>query len=542
MENKVLLLILSAIGFGRSDTATAQTTAGEPYTFNEQVRYSQLVINSRINDFKANKADAGFGVFDSQGNIVAKPNYSMNNLDYVPGLVAKAIIEAVDFYKENSEVDVRPWYYAIQYYANKYDISQDGKDGKCFDDINAVKLYFRLQEMAKNGTFGDSPYFTNDETVSTSKKRFADALVSIDIANTNYAIKESTLAGAAGGWWHKSFYTDQMWCDGQYMGPALLAQMANEYTGYAAISDNDWDLITKQFTISWRYLWNDEVKLLYHAFTADPAGEAAKIWAGISAEPGSEVYHSAEYWGRATAWYFLALVDVLDQMIKAGLTTSENYQTLHSYLQQLAAGLAAKQDSNTGCWYQLLNHDDSYVATSYDSSFCYTTSPVANYLESSCTAIFIAAYLKGMRLGLFDTDYTDLAKKAYRGFVENFMVADGMGGVHLVRCCKSAGLAGFAFRDGSANYYLIGQDTEPTSTSGSNFYTEGKVLGGFIMAATEYERLKEKETGIIPIRKQDYALNHHIRSQGSSSTSHSYMASISREERNIFKTNNRRNP
>jgi rhamnogalacturonyl hydrolase YesR len=429
----------------------------------------------------------------------------MNNLDYVPGLVAKAIIEAVDFYKENSEVDVRPWYYAIQYYANKYDISQDGKDGKCFDDINAVKLYFRLQEMAKNGTFGDSPYFTNDETVSTSKKRFADALVSIDIANTNYAIKESTLAGAAGGWWHKSFYTDQMWCDGQYMGPALLAQMANEYTGYAAISDNDWDLITKQFTISWRYLWNDEVKLLYHAFTADPAGEAAKIWAGISAEPGSEVYHSAEYWGRATAWYFLALVDVLEQMIKAGLTTSENYQTLHSYLQQLAAGLAAKQDSNTGCWYQLLNHDDSYVATSYDSSFCYTTSPVANYLESSCTAIFIADYLKGMRLGLFDTDYTDLAKKAYRGFVENFMVADGMGGVHLVRCCKSAGLAGFAFRDGSANYYLIGQDTEPTSTSGSNFYTEGKVLGGFIMAATEYERLKEKETGIIPIRKQDHA-------------------------------------
>lgn len=98
--------------------------------------------------------------------------------------------------------------------------------------------------MAKNGTFGDSPYFTNDETVSTSKKRFADALVSIDIANTNYAIKESTLAGAAGGWWHKSFYTDQMWCDGQYMGPALLAQMANEYTGYAAISDNDWDLVS----------------------------------------------------------------------------------------------------------------------------------------------------------------------------------------------------------------------------------------------------------------------------------------------------------
>ena len=503
MTNKVFFLILAVTGLGWSNTVTSQTTAGEPCTFTEGVRYSQLVINSRINDFKANQFDAGFGVFDSQGNLIAEPNYSMKNLDYVPGLVAKAIIEAVYYYKDNSMVDVRPWYYAIQYYANTYDITQDGKEGKCFDDINAVKLYFKLQEMAGNKTFAESPYFTNDETVSTAKKRFADALTSIAIANTDYVIKESTLAGAAGGWWHKSFYTDQMWCDGQYMGPALLAQMANEYTDYAAISDNDWDLITKQFTISWHYLWNDEVKLLYHAFTADPAGEAAKIWVGISAEPGAEVYHSAEYWGRATGWYFLALVDVLEQMVKAGLTATENFQTLYGYLQQLAAGIAAKQDVKTGCWYQLLNYDDTYVATDYNSDFCYTSSPVANYLESSCTAIFIASYLKGMRLGLFDADYTDLAKKAYRGFVENFMVADGMGGVHLVRCSKSAGLAGFAFRDGSANYYLMGKDTEPTSTSGSNFYTEGKVLGGFIMAATEYERLGDTETGIVPVRKQN---------------------------------------
>ena len=277
MTNKVFFLILAVTGLGWSNTVTSQTTAGEPCTFTEGVRYSQLVINSRINDFKANQSDAGFGVFDSQGNLIAEPNYSMKNLDYVPGLVAKAIIEAVYYYKDNSMVDVRPWYYAIQYYANTYDIAQDGKEGKCFDDINAVKLYFKLQEMAGNKTFAESPYFTNDETVSTAKKRFADALTSIAIANTDYVIKESTLAGAAGGWWHKSFYTDQMWCDGQYMGPALLAQMANEYTDYAAISDNDWDLITKQFTISWHYLWNDEVKLLYHAFTADPAGEAAKI-------------------------------------------------------------------------------------------------------------------------------------------------------------------------------------------------------------------------------------------------------------------------
>ena len=291
-------------------------------------------------------------------------------------------------------------------------------------------------------------------------------------------------------------------CDGQYMGPALLAQMLNEYDNYesdgciASSKEADWDLVTKQFTISWNYLWNPEVKLLYHAFTADPECTAdtnaktnASKWAGFPNSNG--IYHSAEYWGRAEGWYFLALVDVLEQMQIAGLTKTENYKTLHGYLNELAAGIAAKQDAATGCWYQLLNHDGSFVAQTYDSSYSYTSSPVANYLESSATAIFTAAYLKGMRLGLYDTDYTAIAKKAYQGIVEQFMVADGNGGVHLVCCSKSAGVGGSNFRDGSAEYYLMGKDTAPTvkDPTSSNFYTEGKVLGGFILAATEYERL-----------------------------------------------------
>lgn len=498
----LVLTLTATITCWGSATTELTGKAGEPCTFHDGVRYSELVINSRINDFKANTKDAGFGVFDAQGKIVATPNNSKENLDYVPGLVAKAILEAADFYKESGTVDVAPWFYAIQHYGDTYDITSGGKDGMSFDDLNAVKLYFKLQELAAGGVFVDSPKHTNAATLTIARKRFADALKGIRKANANYAIKASTLAGAAGGWWHKASYTDQMWCDGQYMGPALLAQMINEYADYAAITDNDWDLITKQFTISWNYLWDDEVKLLYHAFTADPAGLAAMMWAGVSAKAGAEVYHSAEFWGRAEGWYFLALVDVLEQMSAAGLTTSANYLTLHGYLQQLAAGIAAKQDAETGCWYQLLNHDDSYVATSYDNSYSYTSSPVANYLESSCTAIFTAAYLKGMRLGLFETDYTDVARKAYRGFVENFMVSDGQGGIHLVRCCKSAGLGGFSFRDGSANYYLMGKDTKPTSTSGDDFYTEGKVLGGFIMAATEYERLFDTLTGIRSARSQ----------------------------------------
>ena len=489
-----------------SQTATAATQAtpgvpaqkGEPCTFQDGVRYSELVINSRMNDFKANTKDAGFGVFNSEGKMIASPTTTKTTLDYVPGLVAKAILEAVDYYKGNTEVDVRPWWYAMQYYGCHYDIAETGKQGMSFDDLNAVKMYFKLQELASSGVFTDGWEYTNNDTQRTATQRFKDALKGIKTANSTYVIKSSTLAGAAGGWWHKASYTNQMWCDGQYMGPALLAQMINNYQGYTAITVNDWDLITRQFDIAWQYLWNSDTKLLYHAFTAEPGGWAAKDWAGISATPGAEVYHSAEYWGRAVGWYFLALVDILELMQQAALTTTDNYQALYTQLQLLADGLAARQDNASGCWYQLLAHDGNFKATTYNASYRYTDQPVNNYLESSCTAIFTAAYLKAVRLGLLDSRYLDTAKKAYKGMVNEFMVSDGQGGVHLINCCKSAGLGGVSYRDGSAAYYLMGRDTEPTvaDPASPSFYTEGKVFGAFVLAATEYERLQDSTTGI----------------------------------------------
>ena len=495
---------------GNSGETTPETptypAAGSAMTFDATKRYSEWVINSRLSDFYGNEKVMNFAKYTDDGTKTVAGKTS--ELDYVPGLVAKAVLETIDYYKDNTDVNVKPWYYAVQDYANNT-IKSAGKKGESFDDLNAVKLYFKLQEVAKAGIIPGAAdtNISNTKSITTANTRLGEALAAIKIANSKYAISESLLPGAAGGWWHKSGYTNQMWCDGQYMGPALLAQMLNEYDSYesdgciAGSKEADWDLVTKQFTISWNYLWNPEVKLLYHAFTADPECTADTIsktnaskWAGFPNSDG--IYHSAEYWGRAEGWYFLALVDVLEQMQIAGLTKTQNYKTLHGYLNELAAGIAAKQDAATGCWYQLLNHDGTFVAQSYSGS-SYTSNPVANYLESSATAIFTAAYLKGMRLGLYDTDYTAIAKKAYQGIIEQFMVADGDGGVHLIACCKSAGVGGGNNRDGSAEYYLMGEDTEPTSKDPNAkdhndmtlFYTEGKVLGGFILAATEYERL-----------------------------------------------------
>ena len=64
--------------------------------------------------------------------------------------------------------------------------------------------------------------------------------------------------------------------------------------------------------------------------------------------------------------------------------------------------------------------------------------------------------------------------------------------LHLLGSCRSAGLSGGKQRDGSAAYYLLGKDTRPTGPDSVDFFTEGKVLGGFIMAATEWERRGKK--------------------------------------------------
>ena len=465
--------------------AMGMTPEASAYTFDANTRYSRLVIESRLNDFYGNKKLMGFDIFDAEGNQVKEHAGGTNlKFDYVPGLVAKAVIEAVRYYKDESWA--RPWFYSVESYALN---NQSGLSSSptTLDDINAAKMYCTLYDL----TCAGAPYAGATMTVSGKKvdtnakvaEAMQTAVKGITYYNKTYSIQASTLADAAGGWFHKgTSYPYQMWCDGQYMGPALLAQLENY--GYTITGDasKDWDIITKQFTITWKYLWDADKELLYHAFSAVPTDSRSSCWAD------SKTYHSQEYWGRAEGWYFLALVDILEEMQKAGMTETANYATLRGYLNSIAAGLAKRQDAESGCWYQLLAHGADFSVSSYQS----VKKEASNYLESSATAIFIAAYLKGQRLGLYDTDYSEVAKRAYKGFVENFIVDDGTGNgtVQVVRCCKSAGLGGSDKRDGSAAYYLLGSDVVPTSAdpSSSDFYTEGKCFGAFILAATEYER------------------------------------------------------
>lgn len=463
----LLLPCLSVIG------VKADSNGG--VKFNPGVRYSQWAINSRLYDFRGNQKAYGFAKWNSNTESLGEyANKANMKLDYVAGLVGKATLEASDYYVDFDWA--KPWFKSAQAYATKYYYSAQDQNKMTLDNMNAAKMAFHIINNSKWG----------EETAKTTAKSAIEAIITDlkyyneynVIGGTNSEVKEATANDVQkkmlGGWFHKYNYVDQVWCDGMYMGPALLAQLIDYKKAINNVSNDDWSLLTKQFSITWEQLRDSKTGLLYHGMTATPT---ITDWSK-DATPTS--YHSGAFWGRANAWYMLALVDVLELMP----TSNTNYSTLKGYLENLAASIASYQNED-GTWYQVLDQKDNALN--------------GNYEESSCSALFTAAYLKALRLKLLESSkYETMAKKAYVALVNKFMAydKDDNNKIQILGSCCSAGLGtnSNSLRDGSRSYYINGNDSKAvTGENTGYYYTEGKVLGGFIMAATEYERAYQNQ-------------------------------------------------
>lgn len=464
----LMLLCFCAIGVKAADTNGS-------VQFNPGVRYSQWAINSRLHDFYGNQKAYGFAKWNSGTESLEEyANKTNMKLDYVAGLVGKATLETSDYYVDFDWA--KPWFKSAQAYATDYNYSAQDPAKMTLDNMNAAKMAFHIINNKKWG---------EDKAKTTAKNAIEAIITDLRYYNENYVIggtksnvKEATANDVQkkmlGGWFHKYNYVDQVWCDGMYMGPALLAQLINYKNATNNVSNDDWSLLTKQFSITWEQLRDSKTGLLYHGMTATPT---ITDWSK-DATPTS--YHSGAFWGRANAWYMLALVDVLELMP----TSNTNYSTLKDYLEKLAASIASYQNED-GTWYQVLDQKDNALN--------------GNYEESSCSALFTAAYLKALRLKLLESSkYETMAKKAYIALVNKFMAydKDDNNKIQILGSCCSAGLGtnSKTLRDGSRSYYIKGNDSKAvTGENTGYYYTEGKVLGGFIMAATEYERAYQNQ-------------------------------------------------
>lgn len=246
-----------------------------------------------------------------------------------------------------------------------------------------------------------------------------------------------------GGFWHKKVYPSQMWLDGIYMAEPFYARYAAAFGDTAAFDD-----IAQQIIVIEERTRDAETGLLYHAWDESKQ----QRWADPSTGT------SPHFWGRAMGWYAMGIVDVLD----AFPPDHPRHGELLAIFARLAEAIARYQDPSSGVWYQIVDQGDRE----------------GNYLEASCSAMFVYALAKGSRRGYIDSSYIAVAQKGFDGILTQFILEEGDGSVNLREVCAVAGLGGKPYRDGSFEYYV----NEPRRTN------DFKGVGPFILAALELGR------------------------------------------------------
>lgn len=345
--------------------------------------------------------------------------------DYASGVELEGMLNTYERYG-----DERIWQYVLAFCDTM--VNEDGTiktyrpHEESLDRIHTAKLFYRVYDK-------------------TGEEKYKKAL---DLVRDQITHQPRTHAG---GFWHKKVYPWQMWLDGLYMGSPFYAEYTRRYGGYNTTTDSCYADIVHQFAVVAENTYDPATGLFRHAW--DESRE--QRWCD------SITGQSAHSWGRAQGWFAMAIVDALEQMPAdyAGCAT------MKKILNAVAEGVKNYQDPATGLWYQVLD----------------CPGREGNYLESSCSSMFVFALYKAVRLGYLDSSYLAIAEKGYQGILDNFIEEHEDGTISLTRTCAVAGLGGKVYRAGDYNYYINEQIRS----------NDPKALGPFINASLEHELLHQ---------------------------------------------------
>jgi unsaturated rhamnogalacturonyl hydrolase len=248
-----------------------------------------------------------------------------------------------------------------------------------------------------------------------------------------------------GGFWHKKIYPYQMWLDGLFMAEPFYAKYAVMFNEPKAFDD-----ITNQFIFIATHTRDPKTGLFYHGWDESKQQKWANPITGCS----------PNFWSRSMGWYLMGLVDALDYIPQDHPRRKE----LLKIFKNLSNALLKFRDKNTNLWYQVTDKADK----------------TGNYLETSASSMFAYCYAKGANKGYLKKNFLGLAKQTFDGVIKNKIDFDSVGFVNLHGTCKSAGLGGKPYRDGSYEYYI----SEPQRTN------DMKGIGSFLLAAVELEKSK----------------------------------------------------
>ncbi|MBQ8573648.1 MAG: glycoside hydrolase family 88 protein [Bacteroidales bacterium] len=344
--------------------------------------------------------------------------------NYTTGLELKSFLDAAGRYEMPEVVQyVRDW--ADTMATEKGEVYKYKKSNYNVDHICPARIYFDLHDM-----YGDQD----------KRYRRVTRMIREQI--------DSQPRTKSGEFWHKQVYPHQVWLDGFYMALPFYA----EYTRRYAPKDQRDSLyadIVHQFTAGAENTFDPATGLYRHAWDES----RSMFWC----DPQTGLSQHA--WGRATGWFAIALVEVLDYIPK----DHPGRQALIDQLNYFLKVLPEWADPKTGMWYQVLD----------------CPGREGNYQEATCSIMFVYAFLKGLRMGYIDDSHRDYILGLYPKFIDRFIRENGDGTISMTDCCAVGGLGGKQMRMGDFAYYL----SEPIIEN------DCKGVGPFIWASLEWEAM-----------------------------------------------------
>jgi unsaturated rhamnogalacturonyl hydrolase len=214
-------------------------------------------------------------------------------------------------------------------------------------------------------------------------------------------------------------FVGQVWADTLFMSIIYLTQRGLYLHSRAHLEE-----AARQRVLHLDSLYDEKDGLFYHGWD-----DVAKKPLGVK-------------WGRGNAWIIVSMMEMLESI---PLDAPERTAHLEKLNSQMAA-LEEHQDSN-GYWRTVLDHHDTYP-------------------ETSVTAGVAAGALKGIRLGLIDDKYQEMALKAIQALVAKI---DDEGNV-------VGGSSGTAIKENVAEYNAVPLAVTP--------FTQGLALMALCEATT----------------------------------------------------------
>ncbi len=168
---------------------------------------------------------------------------------------------------------------------------------------------------------------------------------------------------------------NEMWIDTIFMTVLFLNKMGQKY------NRKDWvDESIHQVLIHIKYLYDNKTGLFYHGWTFNEMNNFGGI-----------------FWCRGNSWFTLGILDYID-MFKGTMNAGVKEFIIDTYKAQAEA--LKNLQSKSGLWHTVLTDPTSYE-------------------EVSGSAAITAGILKGIRLGILDDTYLEVARKAVNAILKN---------------------------------------------------------------------------------------------------------------------------